>query len=164
MTLFTTWMIPCVLPWACLLFLENGCGAEGQGLFLANVLEGWRESGQLLSSCVYNVRLWNFSHSRLRENSCSILLHIRHKCAGHGYMSQGHVHTVPLGSETFWLLSIPRAHAWTAFHSALHSFILLNFWKQPFLLFYMYKNLNMNNSPLGSSLLLNCGKQMWQNS
>ena len=43
---------------------------------------------------------------------------------------------------------------------ALHSFILLNFWKPPFLLLYIHKNLNMNNSPLGSSVLLNCGKQI----
>ena len=27
----------------------------------------------------------------------------------------------------FGFFSIPHAHAWTAFHSALHSFILLNF-------------------------------------
>lgn len=138
----------------------------GSGLFLANLLEGWRESGQLLSSCVYNVQLWNFSHSRKTkgENSCSILLHIPHKCAGHGHMSPRARSYCSSGKWNILASFLSPVHMHGLLFTLLYTALYCLTFENNLFYFYMYKNLNMNNSPLGSSLLLNCGKQMYQNS
>lgn len=138
----------------------------GSGLFSAKLLEGWRESEQLLSSFVYNVCLWNFSHSRLRQriHAAFCYIYITNVRGGQGNMSPRAGSHCSSGKwnilASFGFFPIPHAHAWTTFYTALYCLTFEN----NLFYFYIYKNLTMNNSPLGSSLLLNWGKQMYQNS
>lgn len=128
-------------------FLENGCGAEGQGFFGQRFRRPEGSRGAASSSCVYNVRLWTLAIQDKRENSCTFCYIYVTNVQDMDTCLQGHVHTVPLGSETFWLLFYPPCTCMDCFSLCFTALYCLTFENNLFY-FICTKISNMNNSPL----------------